>query len=98
MMREDTATPHISARSSVLMNDAALLRNAAANVLTAIGRDAVTVVFLAGIMFYQDWALALVAFVAFPLAIRPIDAIRRRMRRVSANTQIEQGQLTTLLN
>jgi len=49
-------------------------------------------------MFYQDWALALVAFFVFPLAIRPIVAIGRRMRRVSANTQVEMGQLTTLLS
>src|SRR5438105_5148836 len=83
---------------SRLMNDVGLLRNAAANVLTGIGKDAVTVVFLVGVMFYQDWALALVAFFVFPLAIRPIVAIGRRMRRVSANTQAEMGQLTTLLS
>ncbi|MGH7093506.1 MAG: ABC transporter transmembrane domain-containing protein, partial [Stellaceae bacterium] len=79
-------------------NDAALLRNAAVNVLAGIGKDAVTVVFLIALMFYQDWLLALVAFFAFPLAIRPIAAIGRRMRRVSANTQAEMGQLTTLLS
>src|SRR5229473_3050146 len=83
---------------SRLMNDVGLLRNAAANVLTGIGRDAVTVVFLVGVMFYQDWALALVAFFVFPLAIRPIVAIGRRMRLVSADTQVEMGQLTTLLS
>ncbi len=83
---------------SRLVNDVGLLRSAAANVLTGIGRDAVTVVLLVGLMFYQDWALALVAFFAFPLAIRPIVAIGRRMRRVSVNTQLEMGQLTTLLS
>ncbi len=83
---------------SRLMNDVWLLRSAAANVLTGIGRNAVTVVFLVGVMFYQDWALALVAFFAFPAAIRPIVGIGRRMRRVSVNTQVEMGQLTTLLN
>jgi subfamily B ATP-binding cassette protein MsbA len=83
---------------SRLINDVGLLRSAAANVLTGIGRDAVTVVFLVGVMFYQDWAMALVAFVGFPLAIRPLVAIGRRMRRVSVNTQLEMGQLTTLLS
>ncbi|HEX3954942.1 MAG TPA: ABC transporter transmembrane domain-containing protein [Stellaceae bacterium] len=83
---------------SRIINDVWLLRSAAANVLTGIGRDAVTIVFLVGVMFYQDWALALVAFVAFPLAIRPIVKIGRRMRRVSVNTQVELGQLTTLLS
>ncbi|HTW52052.1 MAG TPA: ABC transporter transmembrane domain-containing protein [Stellaceae bacterium] len=79
-------------------NDVGLLRNAAANVLAAIGKDAVTVVFLMALMFYQDWLLALLSCFAFPLAIRPLVGIGRRMRRVSANTQIEIGQLTTLLN
>ncbi|MFI4947508.1 MAG: ABC transporter ATP-binding protein [Alphaproteobacteria bacterium] len=83
---------------SRLVNDVSLLRGAAANVLTGIGKDALTVVFLVALMFYQDWALALVAFFAFPLAIRPIVGIGRRMRRVSVNTQVEMGQLTTLLS
>src|SRR5260221_344956 len=42
--------------------------------------------------------IALVEFFAFPLAIRPIVAIGRRMRLVSADTQVEMGQLTTLLS
>ena len=79
-------------------NDVALLRNAAISVLAGIGKDAITLIFLVGLMFYQDWVLALVSFFAFPLAIRPIVTIGRRMRRVSANTQIEMGLLTTLLN
>ena len=83
---------------SRLMNDVWLLRSAAANVLTGIGRHVVTIVFLVGVMFYQDWALALVAFFAFPLAIRPIVSIGRRMRRVSASTQQEMGEVTTLLS
>src|SRR5580765_753475 len=83
---------------SRLVSDVWLLRSAAANVLSGIGRDAVTIVFLVGVMFYQDWALALIAFIAFPLAIRPIVSIGRRMRRVSGDTQVEMGQLTTLLS
>ena len=82
---------------SRFVNDVGLLRSAAANVLAGIGRNALTLMFLVGVMFYQDWALAFVALVAFPAAIRPIVAIGRRMRRVSVNTQVEMGQLTTLL-
>jgi subfamily B ATP-binding cassette protein MsbA len=83
---------------SRFMNDVGLLRSAAGNVLAGIGKDALTVVFLVAVMFYQDWSMALVAFVALPLAIRPVVRIGHRMRRVSADTQAEQGQLTTLLN
>ena len=83
---------------SRFINDVWALRSAAANVLVGIGKDALTVVFLVGVMFYQDWGLALVAFIAFPLAIRPIVGIGRRMRRVTINTQVEMGQVTSLLN
>jgi ATP-binding cassette, subfamily B, bacterial MsbA len=83
---------------SRILNDVWLLRSAAGNVLVGIGKDALTLVFLVAVMFYQDWAMALIAFVAFPLSIRPIVAIGRRMRRVSANTQVELGQVTSLLS
>ena len=46
---------------SRFINDAGLLRNASANVLVGIGKDAVTVVGLVGLMIYQDWVLVLKA-------------------------------------
>jgi subfamily B ATP-binding cassette protein MsbA len=101
LMRADLAYFHAHPSGTLISrftSDAALLRSAAANVLAAIGKDAVTVVFLVGVMFYQDWLLALVSFFVFPLAIRPIVAIGRRIRRVTANAQAEIGQLTTLLS
>jgi subfamily B ATP-binding cassette protein MsbA len=100
LMRADIAYFHANPSGTLISrftNDVNLLRNAAINVLAGIGKDAVTVVFLVGLMFYQDWVLALVAFFAFPVAIRPIAGIGKRMRRVSANTQAEMGQMTTLL-
>jgi subfamily B ATP-binding cassette protein MsbA len=101
LMRADLAYFNANPSGTLISrftNDVWLLRSAAANVLAGMGRDAVTVACLVGVMFYQDWGLAVVSFVAFPLAIRPIIGIGRRMRRVSANTQAEMGQLTTLLS
>jgi len=80
------------------VSDAQLLRNASANVLVGIGKDALTVVGLVFLMFYQDWALALASFVLFPVAVRPITSVGRRMRRATVNTQNEIGQFTTLLD
>src|SRR5262249_10990113 len=79
-------------------NDVNLLRNAASTTITGIGKDALTLVFLVAMMFYQDWLLALVTFIAFPLAFLPILRIGRRMRKVSFNTQVEMGLFTTLLD
>jgi subfamily B ATP-binding cassette protein MsbA len=101
VIRADLAYFNANASGTLIsrfINDVLLLRNAAVNVLAAIGKDAVTVVFLAALMFYQDWVLALASCFIFPAAIRPVVGIGRRMRRVSANTQAEFGQLSTLLN
>jgi subfamily B ATP-binding cassette protein MsbA len=100
LMRADLAYFHAHPSGTLIArftSDAALLRGAAANVIAAIGKDALTVVFLVGVMFYQDWLLALVSFFAFPVAIRPIAKIGRRIRRVTVNTQAEIAQFTTLL-
>jgi ATP-binding cassette, subfamily B, bacterial MsbA len=101
LMRADLAYFHANPTGSLISrftNDANMLRAATTTVLAGIGKEAVTAVFLVALMFYQDWVLALVAFFAFPVAIRPIVSIGRRMRRVSANTQSEIGQFTTLLD
>jgi ATP-binding cassette, subfamily B, bacterial MsbA len=101
LMRADIAYFHANPTGTLISrftNDAGMLRNAATTVLAGIGKEAMTAAFLVALMFYQDWVLALVAFIVLPIAIRPIVSIGRRMRRVSANTQSEIGQFTTLLD
>jgi subfamily B ATP-binding cassette protein MsbA len=101
LMRADLAYFHANPTGTLVSrftNDAGLLRGCATNVMAGIGKEAVTAAFLIALMFYQDWLLALVAFIAFPIAFRPMQKIGRRMRRVSANTQVELGQFMTLLN
>src|SRR3546814_20397309 len=44
---------------SHFINDVNLLRNMASNTLTAIGKDSLTALFLIGVMFAEDWLLAL---------------------------------------
>lgn len=78
--------------------DIQLMKVAVSNGLTGFGKDMLSLVGLVGVMFYQDWRLALAAFFAFPLAIYPIVRIGKRMRKVTANTQAELGIFTTVLN
>ena len=80
------------------INDVEKMRGTVAGVITAIGRDSLTLIFLIGVMFYQDWLLTLASFFAFPTAILPLVKIGKKIRKVSANTQNEIGQFTTLLN
>ncbi|MGH6969186.1 MAG: ABC transporter ATP-binding protein, partial [Stellaceae bacterium] len=101
IMHADLAFFHANPTGTLISRfttDAALLRGAATDLLANIGKNAVTAAFLCALMFYQDWRLALVAVVVFPIAFRPLASIGRRMRHVSANTQAEVGLFMTLLN
>jgi subfamily B ATP-binding cassette protein MsbA len=101
LIRADLAFFHVNPTGTLISrftNDANMLRAAATNVLAGLGKEAVTAAFLIALMFYQDWLLAVLAFLAFPLALRPLAKVGRRMRSVSAHTQAELGQFTTLLN
>lgn len=82
---------------SRLTTDIAAMRTAVSTALTGLGREALSIVFLVGVMFYQDWLLATVAFVAFPATIIPIAMLGRRLRAVTANTQAQTGALMTLI-
>ncbi|MFD2204372.1 ABC transporter ATP-binding protein [Kiloniella antarctica] len=79
-------------------NDANMLKGVVSNTLTSIGKDSLTAIGLIGMMFYQDWFLATIAFAAFPTAILPIVKTGRRIRKVSTNTQESLGLLTTRLD
>ena len=101
LLRADLAYFHSQPTGGLIsrfINDVEKMRGTVASVLTAIGRDSLTIIFLVGVMFYQDWLLTLASFFAFPTAILPLVNIGKRIRKVSANTQQELGQFTTLLN
>ena len=77
--------------------DINMMRTAVSNALTSLGKDLLSLIGLVVVMFLQDWQLAAIAFVVFPIAILPIVRIGQRMRKVTANTQREMGLLTTHL-
>jgi len=79
-------------------NDVNFMRNAVTTALTGMGKDTLSIFFLVGLMFYQDWVLASLAFFVFPVAIFPIVKIGKKMRKVSLNTQEEMGAFTILLH
>ncbi|KLN62330.1 ABC transporter permease [Kiloniella spongiae] len=101
LMRADLAYFHEESPGNLVsrfMNDANMLKGVVSNTLTSIGKDTLTAVGLIGMMFYQDWFLASIAFAAFPTAILPIAKTGRRIRKVSTNTQESMGLLTTRLD
>ena len=74
------------------------LRIAVSNALTGLGKDLLSLISLVIVMFLQDWELALISFFVFPLAILPISRLGKRMRKVTANNQEEQGLLSAILS
>jgi subfamily B ATP-binding cassette protein MsbA len=101
LMRADLDHFHNTASGTLLssfLSDALKLRTVFSDTFTGIGRDSVAVVGLVGYMFYSDWVLAAVSFFVFPLAFWPIAKLGRKMRKVSANTQAEMAEFTTLLD
>jgi subfamily B ATP-binding cassette protein MsbA len=100
LARMDLAFFHASQTGGLISrftNDINQMRTAVSNAVTSVGKDALTLIGLVFVMFYQNWELALISFFAFPVAIYPIARLGRRIRKVTANTQEETGLFMTLL-
>jgi len=101
LMDADLAFYHSTATGSLIArftNDVNMMRAAVSTALTGIVKELLTLVFLVGVMLYQQWSLALIACVIFPVAILPVVKIGKRMRKVSARTQTHVGHFTALLD
>ena len=77
--------------------DIQAMRTAVSNALTSLGKDLLSLIFLVGVMFLQNFELAIIAFVVFPVAIYPIVRLGRRLRKATVGAQAEMGQMTTLV-
>lgn len=83
---------------SRFLSDVGAIRVAVVDVLTGIGKNTLTLIFLIGVMFYQDWKLTLISLFVFPAAGYVVMRIGRKLRRVATSTQAEIGSLTSVLN
>jgi subfamily B ATP-binding cassette protein MsbA len=79
---------------SRLTYDTQQLRLAVTSALTTVIRDALTMICLVGLMLHQDWQLAALALVGFPLAFWPIQRLGRRMRKVARQSQTHMARLS----
>tara|TARA_B100000963_G_scaffold351387_1_gene362910 strand:- start:573 stop:2093 length:1521 start_codon:yes stop_codon:yes gene_type:complete len=78
--------------------DVGALSRGVHNVIINIIKDSLTFLFLLGVMFYHDIKLAFIALFVFPIAIYPIRRIGKRLRKISKNTQVGFGLLTSKLS
>ncbi|MCE2482250.1 MAG: ATP-binding cassette domain-containing protein [Alphaproteobacteria bacterium] len=101
LMRADLAYFHRVTTGKLIsnfLNDVQHLQEMLGRALTGTAKDGVTLVFLVGLLFYQDWRLAIVSCIVFPIAIVPIRNLGRRMRKASTRTQLATGRFSALLN
>lgn len=83
---------------SRVISDVNVVRRAITDSLTGIGKSVLTLVFLVGVMFYQDWQLTLAAFVILPFAAGFVAYLGKRLRRISKNILGETAALSDTLS
>jgi len=101
LLYSDLATVHNESSGQIISrftNDIGTLRTSINLLMTSIARDSLMLIFLIGAMFYQSFTMAIIAFLAFPLAIWPLLRLGKRMRKISNSSQIEMGNFTARLD
>ena len=80
-----------------ITTDTYYLSGAMANTYTALIKDSLTLTVLVGNMFYQNWKLACISIIVFPLAIIPVRVLGKKIRNVTKNLQHQVGNLASNL-
>ncbi len=83
---------------SRVVNDVTVMRVAVSDSMTGLGKSLITLLFLVGVMFYQDWKLSLIAIAIFPLTSYFVAKLGKKLRRVSTSIQSELGNLSDRLS
>jgi subfamily B ATP-binding cassette protein MsbA len=80
------------------LNDAMLIRESVTRTTTGMVRDALTVVALTAVMFYQDWPLALVLCSILPATALYTLSLGRKTNKATARGLESTGDLSTHLS
>ena len=80
-----------------ITTDTFYLSGAMASTYTALIRDTLTLIVLIGNMFYQNWKLALISIIVFPLALIPVRVLGRKIRNITKSLQYQIGNLASNL-
>jgi subfamily B ATP-binding cassette protein MsbA len=84
--------------TSRLTNDVSMLQKTTSDALAVALRQVFTIAVLAAVIASMDWKLALIASIAFPLAVWPMIRFGRRVKRESKKGQVTMGAITSLLH
>jgi ATP-binding cassette, subfamily B, bacterial MsbA len=82
---------------SRVVYDVLLLQDSVSRVVTSFFKDSFTLIGLTGVIFYQDWHLALMALLIFPPAAYFIVGFGKRLRGLARESQQSVARLNQLL-
>ncbi len=83
---------------SRIVNDVNVLRTTVSELAINLGKNFLSLIFLIGVMFYQDWKLSIAAFIFFPLCAAFVAWSGRRLRKMSGRSQDYMANLSDLLS
>ena len=89
---------HSAKYISHLLFDAALIINLTSTVILNLIKDSFTLVALLGLMFYQNWKLALFSIIMIPLATIASRTLGKRMGKITTEVQEKIAMITTYLS
>ena len=81
-----------------MINDTKVIESALGGCMLNIVKSGLTMVILIGIMFYQDWILALCVFITFPSGGIVVTWIGSKVRHLSMSFQAEMAHFTAIIS
>ena len=82
---------------SNFLYDATLLREAVTKGIAGLGKEFLSLIFLSGVMIYQNWRLAMISVVVLPIIGYAARKLGKRMRKATTRSMKETGELSTVL-
>ncbi len=82
---------------SRVINDVNWIQNAVSGVLKDLFQQSLTFLVLLGVIFYQNWRLALLATVVIPLSAYPMVRFGNQLRKIATTGQERTADMSTAL-
>lgn len=79
------------------INDVNWIQNAVSGILKDLFQQSLTFIVLLGVIFYQNWRLALLAIVAIPLSVYPMVRLGNRLRGIGRTGLERTADMSTTL-
>ncbi len=88
---------HSGELMSRILNDTQQVQNSIANVIPNTIREFFTILGLLSVLYINNWKLAIVATIVFPIAVYPVVIFGKKMKKLGKKRQISIAELTTII-